>query len=86
MFSRLSRGIQLTGVRNYNVAVLGASGGIGQSLSLLLKVDPKVTQLSLFDVIRTPGVAADLSHISTGAKTTGYVGSEQLSDVSVILH
>lgn len=67
-----------TAQRNYKVAVLGAAGGIGQPLSLLLKLDPKVTELSLFDVVRTPGVAADLSHIPTRATVKGYVGSEQL--------
>ena len=45
-----------------NVAVLGASGGIGQPLSLLLKQNDRVNQLNLYDVQGTPGVAADLSH------------------------
>jgi len=60
------------------VAVLGASGGIGQPLSLLLKHSPLVSQLSLYDIAHTPGVAADLSHINTRAKVTGYVGPDQL--------
>jgi malate dehydrogenase len=42
------------------VAVLGAAGGIGQPLSLLLKENPHVTHLSLYDIVNTPGVAADL--------------------------
>ncbi|KAJ1916430.1 Malate dehydrogenase, cytoplasmic [Mycoemilia scoparia] len=54
------------------VAVLGAAGGIGQPLSLLLKANPKVTELSLYDVVNTPGVAADLGHINTVAKVTGF--------------
>ena len=37
------------------VAVLGASGGIGQPLALLLKSNPLITQLSLFDIVHTPG-------------------------------
>ncbi|KAI0713303.1 malate dehydrogenase [Earliella scabrosa] len=53
--------------------VLGAAGGIGQPLSLLLKNNPLVTELSLYDIVNTPGVAADLSHISTPAKVTGYL-------------
>jgi len=53
--------------------VAGASGGIGQPLSLLLKACPDVTELSLYDVVNTPGVAADLSHISSPAKVTGYL-------------
>lgn len=46
------------------VAVLGAGGGIGQPLSLLLKLSPFVDELSCYDIVGTPGVAADLSHVS----------------------
>jgi malate dehydrogenase len=60
------------------VAVLGAAGGIGQPLSLLLKNDPLVSELNIYDLVGTPGVAADLSHISTPAKvccvgTNGFI-------------
>ncbi|KAJ7889951.1 NAD-malate dehydrogenase [Mycena olivaceomarginata] len=51
--------------------VLGAAGGIGQPLSLLLKTNPAITELALFDIVNTPGVAADLSHIATPAKVVG---------------
>ncbi|KAF7171268.1 hypothetical protein CNMCM5623_003638 [Aspergillus felis] len=54
-------------------AVLGASGGIGQPLSLLLKACPLVDELALYDVVNTPGVATDLSHISSVAKVSGYL-------------
>jgi malate dehydrogenase len=52
------------------VAVLGAAGGIGQPLSLLLKVGlHSGSVLALNDIASfTPGVAADLSHISTPAR------------------
>ncbi|PGH14432.1 malate dehydrogenase, NAD-dependent [Helicocarpus griseus UAMH5409] len=56
--------------------VLGASGGIGQPLSLLLKASPLVDELALYDVVNTPGVAADLSHISSIAKIKGYLPSD----------
>ncbi|KAI8850580.1 lactate/malate dehydrogenase [Chytridium lagenaria] len=56
------------------VAVIGAAGGIGQPLSLLLKLNPHVSHLSLYDIVNTPGVAADLSHINTNSKVTGYKG------------
>ena len=58
MLSRFARSVPfgvIKQARNYRVAVVGASGGIGQPLGLLLKLDPKVTELSLFDVVRTPG-------------------------------
>jgi len=53
--------------------VAGASGGIGQPLSLLLKTSKLITELALYDVVNTPGVATDLSHISSPAKVTGYL-------------
>ena len=53
--------------------VLGAAGGIGQPTSLLLKSSPLVSELSLYDIVGAPGVAADLSHISTPAKVTGHL-------------
>jgi malate dehydrogenase len=57
------------------VAVLGAAGGIGQPLSLLLKLSPQVSELSCYDIVGTPGVAADLSHIPTASKVTGNLPS-----------
>lgn len=41
-------------------------------LSLLMKLNPKVTELRLYDIRLAPGVAADLSHINTPAVTSGY--------------
>ncbi len=46
----------------------GAAGGIGQPLALLMKMNPLVGELSLYDVVGTPGVGADLSHIDTAPK------------------
>ncbi|GAW23772.1 hypothetical protein EKO27_g9492 [Xylaria grammica] len=54
------------------VTVLGAAGGIGQPLSLLLKLNPRVTELSLYDIRGGPGVAADVSHVNTKSKVKGY--------------
>lgn len=36
--------------------------------------------MSLFDIVHTPGVAADISHCSTPAKVTGHVGNDQLRE------
>jgi len=64
---------------NYKVCVVGAAGGIGQPLSLLLKNNPLVTELNCFDVAPiTPGVAADLSHINTPAKVKGFAGPDSM--------
>ncbi|MBD2779000.1 malate dehydrogenase [Xenorhabdus sp. 42] len=60
------------------VAVLGAAGGIGQALALLLKTQlPSGSELSLYDIAPvTPGVAADLSHIPTAVNVTGFAGED----------
>ncbi|ORX96658.1 malate dehydrogenase, NAD-dependent [Basidiobolus meristosporus CBS 931.73] len=72
------------------VAVLGAAGGIGQPLSLLLKQSTLIDHLSLYDIVNTPGVAADLSHINTPSKVTGHVPEndglkEALVDANVVV-
>uniref|UniRef100_A0A7S2AJQ5 Malate dehydrogenase n=1 Tax=Octactis speculum TaxID=3111310 RepID=A0A7S2AJQ5_9STRA len=59
------------------VAVLGAAGGIGQPLSMLMKLSPLVDELGLYDVFNVPGVAADVSHIPTGASVSGSLPSQQ---------
>jgi len=86
MFSRFqrpaaqlaTRSLSTSGINNTAVAVMGASGGIGQPLSLLLKLNPAITKLALYDIVHTPGVACDLSHCETKAVTTGFVGDDQL--------
>jgi len=59
--------------------VLGAAGGIGQPLSLLLKNNGAIDHLSLYDIVGSPGVAADLGHINTKAKVTGHKGDAELA-------
>ncbi|KAJ2451232.1 hypothetical protein EV183_003736 [Coemansia sp. RSA 2336] len=63
-----------------SVAVLGAAGGIGQPLSLLLKLNVNVTKLNLYDIVNVPGVAADISHVSTNAQVKSFLGPGQLDD------
>merc|ERR1711990_491922 len=87
MFSRaLAQASRAAG----NVAVLGASGGIGQPLSLLLKANPNINNLRLFDIAHTPGVASDLSHCDTPANVVGYEGMDQvgecLKDVDLVIN
>ncbi|KAH9843519.1 malate dehydrogenase [Rhodofomes roseus] len=67
-----ARQFSTSAARNINVTVLGAGGGIGQPLSLLLKLDPHVTKLNLYDIRGAPGVAADVSHIDTASEVEGF--------------
>lgn len=76
--SAAQRSFSTSSKSNVKVSVLGASGGIGQPLSLLLKQHPSITYLSLYDIAHTPGVAADLSHINTRAQVKGYTGPNEL--------
>ena len=67
----------------FKVAVLGASGGIGQPLSLLLKLNPRIGQLALYDIAKAAhpakGVAADVCDVNTVAQVSGFAGDEELS-------
>ncbi|KAK9285156.1 hypothetical protein L1049_024342 [Liquidambar formosana] len=64
----------------FKVAILGAAGGIGQPLAMLMKMNPLVSVLHLYDVVNTPGVTADISHMDTGAVVRGFLGQQQLED------
>ncbi|KAJ0980381.1 hypothetical protein J5N97_008636 [Dioscorea zingiberensis] len=66
------------GAPGFKVAILGAAGGIGQPLALLMKMNPLVSVLHLYDVVNTPGVTADVSHMDTGAVVRGFLGQPQL--------
>lgn len=57
------------------VAVLGAAGGIGQALALLLKTQlPSGSELSLYDIAPvTPGVAVDLKSYSHRCKNQRFL-------------
>jgi len=57
------------------VTVCGAAGGIGQPLSLLLKMNlPPGSTLALYDVVNVLGVGEDISHVSTRVKLESYLG------------
>ncbi|MGP1924045.1 MAG: malate dehydrogenase [Arsenophonus sp. NEOnobi-MAG3] len=60
------------------LVILGAAGGIGQALALLLKNQlPSGSELALYDIAPvTPGVAKDLSHIPTDVKVIGFSGED----------
>jgi len=61
---------------SYKVCVVGGAGGIGQPLSLLMASHPDVVELCVYDLtvamVPPAGVAADLSHLNSRCKVTGY--------------
>ena len=72
------------------IVLLGAAGGIGQALGLILKTQlPAGSDLSLYDISPvTPGVAADLSHIPTAVNVKGFAGedpSQALENADIVL-
>lgn len=82
-----SRSLERTNCRakgaapGFKVAILGAAGGIGQPLALLMKMNPLVSVLHLYDVVNTPGVTADISHMDTGAVVIDQKGSPFLNSL-----
>lgn len=63
---------------SFKVAILGAAGGIGQPLSLLIKMSPLVSALHLYDIANVKGVAADLSHCNTPSQVLDFTGASDL--------
>ncbi|KAL0357482.1 UNVERIFIED_CONTAM: Malate dehydrogenase, chloroplastic [Sesamum calycinum] len=74
---------------SYKVAILGAAGGIGQPLALLIKMSPLVSALNLYDIANVKGVAADLSHCNTPSQVADFTGESELAnclkDVDVVV-
>ncbi|CCF57164.1 hypothetical protein KAFR_0C01710 [Kazachstania africana CBS 2517] len=77
----------LSSPSNLKVAILGAAGGIGQSLSLLLKTQlhyliqansPTNIHLSLYDINKEviDGLYADLSHIDTPISLSAHAAND----------
>jgi malate dehydrogenase len=64
----------------FKVAVLGAAGGIGQPLALLIKMSPLVSSLHLYDIANVKGVAADLSHCNTPSQVLDFTGPSELAN------
>ncbi|KAJ0988296.1 hypothetical protein J5N97_006652 [Dioscorea zingiberensis] len=64
----------------FKVAVLGAAGGIGQPLALLIKMSPLVSALHLYDIANVKGVAADLSHCNTPSQVLDFTGPSELAN------
>jgi malate dehydrogenase len=65
---------------SFKVAILGAAGGIGQPLALLVKMSPLVSSLHLYDIANVKGVAADLSHCNTPSQVLDFTGNGELAD------
>ena len=67
---------------SFKVTVVGGCGGIGQPLCLLLKSNPRVSEIAIYDlktaVCPPQGVAADLSHIDTPSVVKGYTDPFEL--------
>ncbi|KAI3900693.1 hypothetical protein MKW98_009303 [Papaver atlanticum] len=66
--------------QNKEVALLGAAGGIGHPLSLLIKMSPSVSALHLYDIANVKGVAADLSHCNTPSQVLDFTGQAELGN------
>ncbi|PPD93783.1 hypothetical protein GOBAR_DD09198 [Gossypium barbadense] len=67
-------------VASYKVTILGAAGGIGQPLALLIKMSPLVSALNLYDIANVKGVAADLSHCNTPSQVQDFTGASELGN------
>ncbi|KAF5701085.1 malate dehydrogenase NAD-dependent [Fusarium mundagurra] len=58
------------------IALLGAAGQSGTPLSLLCKASNLFTEIALYDLVHTPGIATDLNHIDTKATVSGFLPAD----------
>ena len=61
--TRSNRLFSTSAARQQKVTVLGAAGGIGQPLSLLLKLNPRVSQLALYGALAPQVLAGFASKV-----------------------
>ena len=50
-----------------------------------LQLSPYVSELALYDIAGTPGVAADVSHINSKAAVKGYAGRCRAVDARLLV-
>jgi len=66
----------MAGSGKFKVCVCGGAGGIGQPLSMLMAMDERVGELSIYDLtasaVPAEGVAADLSHLERESRVRPY--------------
>lgn len=62
---------------SFKVALLGGAGDIGQSMAMILKLSPLVSELNLYDIKPLDGIALDISHICSSSKVNSFTGLEQ---------
>ncbi|CAE8742870.1 unnamed protein product, partial [Polarella glacialis] len=74
--SRPGDGRPKTPTQGFKVCVCGGAGGIGQPLCLLMALDPRVWELSVYDLtiamVPAEGIGADLGHIERKCKVKAY--------------
>lgn len=62
--------------QGFKVCVCGGAGGIGQPLCLLMALNPRVWELSVYDLtiamVPAEGIGADLAHIERHCKVKAY--------------
>ncbi|XP_049865516.1 malate dehydrogenase-like [Pectinophora gossypiella] len=66
--------------RKVQVSVIGAASSIGSNVCLLLKQNPKVAKLKLYDSDpKVKGIARELNQLPLGPSAVGFTGDDELS-------
>lgn len=77
-------------LRHYNVAVVGGASELGQVVCMLLRGEPHITKLTIYDSLPyTTGTIMDISHIPSEPMIKGFIGEANLykaiEDADIIL-
>lgn len=65
---------------NFKITLIGGAGSIGQSIAMILKLSPLISDINLYDIRPADGIALDISHICSTSKVNSFNGIEKLDE------
>jgi len=75
-FEGIAGPVPKTPKKGFKVCVCGGAGGIGQPLCLLMALDPRVAELSVYDLtiamVPAEGIGCDVGHLERRCKVKAY--------------
>lgn len=88
-FFALSNRKYVTIKNSFKVALVGGGGAIGQSMAMILKLSPLISELNLYDIRSVDGLAMDISHICSTSRVNSFSGlnkrDEALHECDIVI-
>lgn len=62
---------------SFKITLIGGAGDIGQSIAMILKLSPLISEINMYDIKPVDGIALDISHICSSSKVKSFNGIEE---------